>query len=346
MEPTLLDIAKHAGVHVSTVSRALSGNEAISSATVRKVRRAANRLGYRTNFAARALATGRYQRVAFWSPAMGARLFDTIAHCFHELVAQQDHELIVTGLRPTSDGVSSNMLSLARLDVDGILMYGGELGSMRNAMERISRLKIPIVNMGVQCTGALDYVNIEFYPAATQAMRHLLAGGRRRVVHLLTSSANHEGDDSWRAYRDVLAQAGLAAERILVDDYSRAAARRTVTQYLESNKCPDAIFCANDDLAIGALRGLRDLNISVPDDVAVVGSDGIEDTEYSYPAITTMRQPIEQMCCRAWQYLSQRIDKPDAPQQACTLQAELLIRASSSPRVSNRLTGLANEHTL
>src|SRR5690606_2220972 len=144
----------------------------------------------------RALATGRYQRVAFWSPAMGARLFDAIAHCFHELVAQQDHELIVTGLRPVEPG-ASNMLNLARLDVDGILMYGGELGVMRHTMERISRLKIPIVNMGVQCAGRLDYVNIDFYAAATQALHHLIDGGRRRIVQLLPDSANHVGDDAW-----------------------------------------------------------------------------------------------------------------------------------------------------
>ncbi len=336
MEPTLTDIARQAGVHVSTVSRALSGNESISPATARKVRKAANRLGYRTNFAARALATGRYQRVAFWSPAMGARLFDTIAHCLHELVVQQDHELIVTGLRPVEDGEMSNMLSLARLDVDGILMYGGELGIMRHAMERISRLKVPIVNMGVQCAGRLDYVNIDFYAAATQVLRHLIDGGRRRIVQMVPESANHDGDDAWCAYRDILDEAGIEAERLIVADYSRATARRSIVQYIQSHPCPDAFFCANDDLAIGAYRGLRDLDIRVPEDVALVGSDGIEDGEYIDPPLTTMRQPIEQMCERAWQYLRQRIETPDIPQQVCSLQAELVIRASSSQRTEVR----------
>lgn len=329
MNPTLLNVAEDTGVHISTVSRALRGDKLISPATARKVMRAANRLGYRANSTARALATGRHQRIAFWSPAMGARLFDEIAFRFQLLVSQQEFELVVGGLRCPDRGGHATP-SFTRLDVDGILMYGGALGAMRKMMERTFPLKAPIINMGVQCAGKLDYVNIDLYPAAKQAVQHLLSSGRRRVAHLLPDSTDSDADGRWCAYRDALAEAGVETEHIFVPDWSRSAARRTLTQYVQTHGCPDAIFCANDDLAIGSYRGLRDLGIRIPDDVALVGCDGIEDTEYFDPPITTLSQPIEQMCQLAWQYLGRRMEEPDAPQQTCTLQAELVLRASSA----------------
>jgi LacI family transcriptional regulator len=105
--------------------------------------------------------------------------------------------------------------------------------------------------------------------------------------------------------------------------------RRHLRAYAESNVLPDAIFCHNDDAAIAAYRALCDIGAQVPGDVALIGCDGIEDTEYLATPLTTIAQPYEDLTKYAWQFLKRRIDEPDASPQEVTLNAALVIRESS-----------------
>jgi len=119
----------------------------------------------------------------------------------------------------------------------------------------------------------------------------------------------------------------------LTDSKQRAEVRRTIGSYIERFGCPNGIFCYNDDMALGAYRGLCDLGLRVPEQVALVGCDGIEDTQYLETPLSTIVQPVEEMCALAWQFLQKRMQEPDYICQQGIITAKLEIRASSDRQV-------------
>jgi len=195
-------------------------------------------------------------------------------------------------------------------------------------------LPVPVV-----CTGAYnllegtDRVQIDLRPGATAAMEHLLGSGRRRIAYLTDDLPNRGGDARHTAYVAGMQGAGRPREFVATENDSRVCARETVRAYIQAHGCPEALFCHNDDLAIGAYRGLCDLGFKVPQDCALVGCDGIEDTEYLEVPITTIVQPLAEMCSRAWEYLERRIREPDAPVQITVLEPKLVIRESTANAV-------------
>ena len=220
----------------------------------------------------------------------------------------------------------ANAVGFTRVDVDGVLMWGGALEDLKTVMQSNFPAKAPIVNMGICCNGTLDFVNIDLYPASCQAIRFLLDAGRKRVAMMVAPSTETELDGRHRGYSEVILERELKVEYIHTPDSSRNAARQTILNYVKENGCPDGLFCANDEMGIGAYRGLRDMGISIPGQVLIVGCDGIEDLEFLDPPISTIAQPLEKMCDMAWKFLKCRMEKPEIVQQTETLQAKIVIR--------------------
>ena len=100
-------------------------------------------------------------------------------------------------------------------------------------------------------------------------------------------------------------------------------------EYIREHGCPEAIFCRNDHMALGAYRALRDHGKRVPEDVAIVGCDGIPEAKYLDAPLTTIEQPLAEMCALGWKFLKQRIENPELPQQAAVLMSDLVVRKSS-----------------
>jgi LacI family transcriptional regulator len=328
MQVTIVDIAKRLNISHTTVSRVLNNrqNRFISESTRKRVLEISQEMGYRPNQAARALVTGRTGRIAFWSPAMGARFYQEVAYQFHNLLQNDKYEMMVGEFGPQLMD-PEKALGITRLDVDGVLMFGGTLGRFRNVLEKNFPAKAPIVNLGALCEGSLDYVHIDIYPAAVEAVQHLVDTGCKRIAHVYTPYEGSENDARYRVYHQVLSQAGLVPELITVPDWRRATVRQTIRDYVRSHGCPDAMFCANDEFALAVLRGLRDTGRKVPDDVRLVGCDGIEDLEYLDSPISTITQPMEEMCCLSWDFLKRRMANTEIPQQTKTLRAKFLVRS-------------------
>ncbi|MBN1943888.1 MAG: LacI family DNA-binding transcriptional regulator [Phycisphaerae bacterium] len=320
MSVTLKDIADRLSVSKMTVSRVLNNRSSdfITQATRRRVMETARVMGYTPNRAAQALATGQTRRIAFLSPSMGLRFFQEVANRFHQILLEDRYEIVSGELDRRTMG-STHPEGLARMGLDGVLMYGGGLGSFVS-------FKGPIVNMGPHCSEKYDAVNVDLYPASRRAVESLLDSGAKRVAHVLTPSTQKELDDRYRGYTGVMRERGKETEYILTPDWSRASARQTIQDYVKEHGCPDGLFCANDDIAIGTYRGLRDMGISIPEQVRLIGCDGIEDTEYLDPPLSTIVQPFEDMCATAWRFLKNRLKKGTIPRQAETLEARLMMR--------------------
>jgi DNA-binding LacI/PurR family transcriptional regulator len=127
----------------------------------------------------------------------------------------------------------------------------------------------------------------------------------------------------------MMAEAGRPPEILLVTHHSRADARLALRKHIEARGCPDGLFCFNDDVALGASRAIRENGLRVPEDVALIGHDGIEDAEYLDCPLTTLVQPVQEMTALAWRFLRRRMDDPTLPPQQALLKTQLVVRAST-----------------
>jgi DNA-binding LacI/PurR family transcriptional regulator len=335
------EIGERLQLSPSTVSRALNDKRAlnakgvpyISDATMARVLEASKEMGYRPNHVARSLALGKTMRIAFWIPTITSRFFQEITSKFHDYLKTIRYEIIQCEFNEDMLSLTSP-LGLGRADVDGAILYGGDtkIGSEGEWEKYASQLSI--VNMGaVPYKGPLDYLQIDAYSAVVEALEHLLKTNRNKIVHVLDSGRNTmwDGDPRYRAYNDVLKKAGKTPKFLEIDtgECHRESAHKSVCEYLKTNKCPDAFFCAEDEFAIGVYRGLRDLGLKIPDDVAIVGFDGIVDTEYIDPRISTIVQPMDEICDAAWKLLSRRMEKKNLPRQESSVNAIFRLRGSS-----------------
>ena len=343
----LKEIGKKLKLSPATVSRALrnkrelnaQGVPYISDATVARVLKTAREMGYRPNHSARSLALGKTMRIALWVPDVASRSFQEIFCGFHDYLRTVGYDIILFELPSRQQRALTDFSDIFRTDVDGVLLYGGTMGN--NDVERKQWINYPseisVVNMGiVQNTDLFDYLHIDAYPAVVEAMEHLLKTNRKKIVHVLTKNTKWDGDPRYQAYVDVLKKAGKKPEFLVIDadanGSQRSSALKGICEYLKVNECPEAFFCATDDIAIGLYRGLRDLGIKIPEDVAIVGFDGIVETEYFDPRISTIVHPMDEICTKAWELLSRRMKNKDIPLQEVSVKAFFRLRGSSQGR--------------
>jgi LacI family transcriptional regulator len=329
--PTRNDVARHAQVSGATVSRVLSGRKdlSISSETRHRVLTAAERLGYRPNQSARALVTGRTNLVALWMQHLRSPFHAHVAHLLAFQNRPPAYQILVagieSGLMPFPDSAGGGHAT-----VDGIIAHECP-DSVRAFLRAHPGPLPPIVGIGAYYVDSIDFVGVDLYAGQVEATRHLYTVGCRRIAFLVNEGSSGSGEARPDGYNAVIREAGLEPEYILTpgEDQTRATARQTVQDYVMARGRPDGIICLNDDMAIGANRALRELGLKVPDDVCLVGCDGIEDTEYQVPALSTIVQPLAHMCALAWQYVQARMEDPGIALQQTVLPARLLIRASS-----------------
>ncbi|MER3473626.1 MAG: hypothetical protein C4335_06240 [Armatimonadota bacterium] len=325
MRTTIRQIAKVAGVSPSTVSRVLSGRGAhlISPSTRERVLQVAKELEYQPNIAARSLVTGRTHTIALW--------LNEIYTSFHARVVQliEDH-LWQHGDDTLIRRVGRSLLASHAYTehVDGILAH--ECPAYLDRVWKVfQRRGLPVVSAGAYVHTQVDYVAVDLFAGGLVAVRHLIQVGCRRIAYMVNAESCHVGDARRDAYDTAMREAGLPTEHIIVPDQRRVASSVVIREYVQNYGLPDGIFCHNDEMAIGVYHGLRRLGVHIPDDVALVGCDGIEDTEYLEVPLSTIRQPLEQMCQLACDLLYARLAEPNRETQGIVLQPELVMRESS-----------------
>jgi LacI family transcriptional regulator len=335
MSVTIKDIARRLNTSPSTVSRILNNKEGFhaSPETRERVAQTAREMGYRPNRVARMLTTGRTDFFGLWCPRLDAPYYVSVAGCFQQLLNAHGYELITTSMFRRSIAQNAESL-LPQIDVNGMLTYAGSdflaqlLGDAESAFFPIVDIHFQPESCGID--KRIDFIHIDLHSPSVEAMEHLIAGGRNRIIHLKgTHSYSGKLDQRHLAYKTVMKEAGFPCDYLDCPSGYRSDARQAIKEYVGRCGCPDAVFCSNDDLAIGAYRGLRDLGLTVPDDAAIIGCDGLEDTEYLDAPITTIVNPVLEMINIAWQFLQNRMQDRSMPQQSASLRPYLCVRESS-----------------
>lgn len=291
MGVSLKDVALRAGVSVKTVSNVVNNYPHIRPVTRDRVQRAIDELGYRPNPTARHLRTGRSGIIALAVPELGNPYFADLAAAVIDAAAQHKHTVLLdhtAGLRAQELLVSQGFRSHI---IDGLILSPIQL----ETADLLARLDgPPLVLLGEREYDApYDHIAIDNVAAARLAVRHLIGLGRRRIAFLGARRESlrqpaHLRLSGWR--EEILASGGTPHEELVVatDGYDRWDGVAAMTRLLDLAEPPDAVFAYNDLVALGAMRVLAERGLGVPDDVAVVGFDDIDDGRYAPVSLTTV----------------------------------------------------------
>ncbi|MFI5889873.1 LacI family DNA-binding transcriptional regulator [Actinoplanes sp. NPDC051513] len=334
MGASIKDVARHAGVSVKTVSNVINDFPFVSAATREKVKRALEELDYRPNLSARLLRGGRTGVVALAVPEISSPYFAELAAQFVHHAKSHAWTVLIDetqGARDSErialDGIKSHLVD--GLIVSPLALTAGDIDARRD--------RTPLVLLGERLTHApVDHVSIDNVDGARAATAHLLAIGRRRIAAIGSQPHVSGGTAALRlkGYRAALRTTGVAFDKALVmpaPSYHRADGYAAMSALLDLPAPPDAVFCFNDLLAIGALRALHERGFSVPADVAVIGFDGIEEGAFHTPALSTIRPDKGEIARLALALLDNRIaGGAEASPQEAYAGFELLVRESSA----------------
>lgn len=333
---SMMDIARHAGVSQKTVSRVVNGEANVSPEVMSRVQKSISELGFRPNAAARALVTQRFKRIGMVT--MGTSLFGPAAILNGVESAAKSAGYFLSVVR-TSDGTREQIQEaidqLVTQGVDGIIL-SEPIDVGHPIIE--SPLGLPMLSFDQPSAATRDHelvVGLDESSAAHSATEHLLALGHETVWHIA-------GDQHWAATRrriqgwqDALADAGAAEPNVIYGDWSPAsgfaAAQQLVTR-------PDvtAIFAANDQMAIGAMRAFQMAGINVPNDISIVGFDDSPESAYLHVPLTTIRQDFDEVTRVAVHRLIRTIEGHPPTTLHRSVPAQLIIRESSARRSPKR----------
>ncbi|QWZ09904.1 LacI family transcriptional regulator [Nocardioides panacis] len=335
MRVRLRDVAEHAGVSVKTVSNVVNGYVHVSPAMREKVQAALEELNYRANLSARSLRRGRSGLIALAVPALDMPYFAELTR-----FVVQEAELLgwtvlvdqTDGLREREQVVATGLRShlIDGLILSPVAMDYAELSAVRD--------ETPMVLLGEKIGGAdIDHVAFDNVAAARVATEHLLSLGRTRVAAIgyQAGVVARSGVAEVRrtGYEQALAAAGLPVRASLtrtVAGFQRLEGARAMDSLLAER--PDAVLCFNDQLALGALRALAVAGVPVPDEVAVIGIDDIEDGRFSSPTLSTIAPDKAAVAREAVRLLHHRLGGPAAPSREVSVGFELVARESTLGR--------------
>jgi DNA-binding LacI/PurR family transcriptional regulator len=343
--PVMTDVARLAGVSHQTVSRVVNGSPHVSRPTRAKVLAAMEELGYRRNGVARALATRR-------SGTLGVITFDTVLHGPVSTLYSVEQAASTVGLgvsiavvdRIDSPAVVRALDRLQDQSVEGVVAIAPHQAAVAALTAELRSVPTVFVGgvRGVAPEGADDSasavhaVGIDQRGGAEAAVRHLLGLGHRTVHHLAGPQDWMDAGARSAGWRAVLQAAGAEPPPPATGDWSARSGFGAMRKLLAADPGLSAVFAANDQMALGALRALDEAGLRVPEDVSVVGFDDVPEAEYFRPPLTTVRQRFPEAGRRAVRLLLDLIrpegaTRPLAAEPPPLVPTELLVRRSSGP---------------
>ncbi|MDR8409644.1 LacI family DNA-binding transcriptional regulator [Nonomuraea sp. 3-1Str] len=328
--PTLEAVAARAGVSRATASRVVNGQTTVAAHIRDAVLHAIDELGYVPNPAARSLVTQRTDSVALVVSEPPTRVFSEDP-LFSTVIRSASVELETVNKQVVLM-LASSASSHARVEryitgghVDGVMLI-----SMHGAdplPAALSRLRVPVVSYGRPAVPVdIPYVDNDNVGGAELAVRHLVGLGRRRIATIAGPQDMIGGQDRLSGYRTVLRDSDRRSI-VAVGDFTRESGAVAMRQLLRDDPGLDAVFVANDLMAVGALQSLRQAGRRVPDDVAVVGFDDIEAAQYTEPPLTTVRHPVVEQATAMVRLLLGLFE--GEPADPVILPTELVVRESA-----------------
>lgn len=329
---TITDVAKAANVSVATVSLALNGSPRISEATRQRVERCAQSLRYQPNHAAASLRTQTTRTIALAVPDIGNPVYIDIARTVQQVTRQYGYHLHLISTESQPSEEAHALRTLAQRSVDGLIMI-----SLRGASALDASLREaagPVVIIGNLQNVICDNVTVDSAAGAALATAHLWSVGCSQLAFINGTAGTWPSSERGRGVLNALRAAdrtippSLRVEEDFTLDGGYRAAQRLLAQDLHF----DGLLCANDLMAIGAMRALREHGLHVPEDVAVIGMDDIRECQVTTPPLSSVSLMAGERGRLAAQMLFDRLSGVvDTPPRQLTVSPVLIARGSTAP---------------
>ncbi|WP_033019083.1 LacI family DNA-binding transcriptional regulator [Geobacillus sp. FSL W8-0032] len=330
MKVTIYDVAKKAGVSISTVSRVLNNTGRISERTRKRVLRVMEELHYQPSMVASALTGKRTRTIGLVIPDVANPFFSEIARKVEDRGREQGFNVLMCNTDNNPETEEMYLSLLRQKSVDGII-----IGTTTNNYTMIKELleeNFPLVFIAQDIPElAINVVRVDDFLGGYQAVSHLVSLGHRQIAIMLGNLSRTSDKYRLQAYQQVLQENGLKCEEswIVYTDYSMADGKKAAMELLQSTPRPTAIFACFDSLAVGTYQAAKELGLRIPDDLSVVGFDNTILSAIIDPPLTTVAQPIEQMGRQAVDLLIAQIEETNHTKQRIILPPHLVVRKSA-----------------
>lgn len=338
---TIKQVAKEAGVSTQTVSRVINERPDVAADTRQRVQEVIDLLGYQPSALARSLINQRSYTIGVVTAGLKyvgpSRTLNGITGQAEEM----GYTLLLKELGSfETEDVKPILRSLTARQVDGMIWAVPEVGTNHDWVnDELSSLTIPMLFLTMEPRGSLSIVAVDNREGGRLATQHLIEQGFRNIAHLAGPEEWWESEQRMGGWEDALRDAGLpiCERQVVSGTWSSASGRRAIKQLLDQYPEMDAVFVANDQMALSVLQYACQVKIRVPQELAVVGFDGIPESAYFWPPLTTVNQDQHALGSAAVQQLVELIEKSQQEKtsidrEVVWLQPELIVRQSSTPR--------------
>jgi LacI family repressor for deo operon, udp, cdd, tsx, nupC, and nupG len=330
--PTIHDVAARAEVSTATVSRVLSNPEKVSEATRRRVLKAVAALGYSPNAAAKSLRTLTTRKLLVTVPDIANPFFSLIIQGIEEAAVREGYSVVLGDTHHDAQREERYGEMLLRREVDGLIFLGHSMSKSVSATMKKNHLA-PIVN-GCEYSPNLGVpsAHVDNEAAAHEAMSHLYGLGHRHIGVLTGPLASPLSRDRLRGVQSCARENGAGRQVMVVNgDFSIESGIAGAARLLAQQTPPTAVFCFNDEMAIGVLDYANRVGRSVPESLSVIGFDDIRFARYMRPALTTISQPMLDIGRETVRLLLGVLQGTVTTAVSITLPHKLEIRSSTGP---------------
>ncbi|WP_029057673.1 LacI family DNA-binding transcriptional regulator [Stappia stellulata] len=326
---TSLDVARLAGVSQSAVSRTFTPGASVSAETRAKVLAAASALGYRPNKIARSLITRRSGMIGIVVAYLDNLYYPNVLEKLSRQLQHNGFHALMFFTQQSTDTMDVILGELLEYQVDGLIMVSAGLSSELAARCASNGIPVVLFNRTLD-DETLSAVSSDNVDGGEKVARFLLDCGHDRIAYLAGWAGSSTDRDRRLGFTRMLAQNGRTLYREDIGHYDREEARAATRRLFAAPPFPDALFCANDHMAVAALDVLRhELGLSVPQDVAVVGYDDAPMAAWPSYALTTVTQPPDVMVPEAVRLLLQNIEADATRPEQLKFAGELVVRETT-----------------
>jgi len=325
---TIKDVARAAKVSVATVSRALNGHDNVTEPVRSRVLAVARELRYSPHHAARSLSSRRTHTIGVVLPDLYGEFFSELMRGIDLVARDCGLHLLVSSYHGHPEEQASALRAM-RGRVDGLLVMSPHVGNIDFLSENLAALPAVLINSQPTESGHIAF-GIDNYGGARAMMRHLFGAGHRRIAFIAGPSHNFDAFERQRGYCDAVQEADPSATPwVLPGDFSESSGHQAGQMLLDGSERPDAVFAANDMMALGCLFALTQGGLRVPEQIALAGFDDIPIARYVVPSLTTMRVNIPELGAHAMRLLLDMQNGEDVGERLAPLVPELIVRESS-----------------
>lgn len=328
---TVLDVARLAGVSTATVSRVINTPDSVREKTRKKVLLAMEKCNYKYNALARGFATKRSNTIGLIIPTISNSVFAESTMGVQEY-ADQKNIRVILGNSYYKYSQEENLVKVLReSQVDGLIITTTNLKG--EILKSLINENFPFVLLfSTVKSGPFSAVGIDNYRGGYLATEHLISLGHKRICMVAGNfSMTDRSFHRWHGYKRCLKDNGIPYDKELLvqTDYSLSGGRDSIKKLLSLPSPPTAVFCSNDYIALGAIKGAREAGLTLPKDLSIVGFDDMQTASYMVPALTTIRQPAHEMGRRAAEILLQMTDRQSKPIHDM-METTLVVRESTT----------------